>query len=127
MEPVFMDRGGRRRRLFTALGAAIGVLLIAGGGLLIAGLLGSSPVPLPGLPSNGQGMLQRGDADGAGVLGTRAPAPAPSARSVTVRPQVSTAAAGPATPTPTPGATTDKPGKNKPSHPGNNPKPSRTK
>ncbi|MER7006690.1 hypothetical protein ABT297_27125 [Dactylosporangium sp. NPDC000555] len=104
MEPVFMDLGGRRRRLFTALGVAIGVLLIAGGALLIAGLLGSSPVPLPGLPDRGQGM-QRGDADGAGGLGT----PASSARPVTVRPQVSTAAA-----------------KDKPSHPGGDAEPSRT-
>ncbi|MFG2039041.1 hypothetical protein [Dactylosporangium sp. NPDC048998] len=120
MEPVFMDRGGRRRQLFTALGAAIGVLLIAGCGLLIAGLLGTSPVPLPGLPDKGQGMLQHGDADGAGMLGT---APTPSARPVTPRPRVSTAS-GPTTPAP--GAQTDKPGKNKTSHPGN-PKPSRTK
>ncbi|MFB9183140.1 hypothetical protein ACFFX1_33825 [Dactylosporangium sucinum] len=30
MEPVFVDGTGRRRRLFTVLGAALGVLVIAG-------------------------------------------------------------------------------------------------
>ncbi|HTJ34128.1 MAG TPA: hypothetical protein VL738_12940 [Dactylosporangium sp.] len=112
-----MDRSGRRRRLFTVLGAAVGVLLIAVGGLLIAGLLGSSPVPLPGLPNNGRGVLQRGDTDGDG-LGT---VPVPGTRTTTTRPRPP---AGATTPAAAP--TTDKPGNRPTSHPGNA-KPSRTK
>ena len=111
-----MDRSGRRRRLVTALGAAAGVLLIAVGALLIAGLLGSSPVPLPGLPNGGQGVLQRGDAGGDG-LGT---APAPTAvRSATPRPRATTETA--VSPTPD-----GRPGNRPPSHPGN-PKSSKAK
>ncbi|MGI5241889.1 hypothetical protein ACQEVU_28055 [Dactylosporangium sp. CA-139066] len=115
-----MDRSGRRRRLVTALGAAFGILLIAVGGLLIAGLLGSSPVPLPGLPNDGQGVLQRGGADGR--LGT---APAPAVPSAVARPHTTTAGATPAA-SPTPAATTGKPGNRPTSHPGNN-KPSKAK
>jgi hypothetical protein len=114
-----MDRSGRRRRLVTALGAAVGVLLIAVGALLIAGLLGSSPVPLPGLPNGGQGVLQRGDAGGDG-LGTAPTAPAPTAvRSATPRPRTTTEAA--VSPTPD-----SRPGNRPTSHPGN-PKSSKAK
>lgn len=118
-----MDRSGRRRRLVTALGAAFGVLLIAGGALLIAGLLGSSPVPLPGLPENGQGMIQRSNTNGDGV------APVPGATTpaghstASVRPRATTATTTVETPTT---AATTKPGNRPTSHPGN-PKPTRTK
>ncbi|GAA4259264.1 hypothetical protein [Dactylosporangium darangshiense] len=112
-----MDRSGRRRRLFTVLGAGAGILLIAVGGLLIAGLLGSSPVPLPGLPNNGRGVLQRGNTDGDG-LGT---APVPAARTTSARPR-----AGATTPAAAATPTTDKPGNRPTVHPGNG-KPSRTK
>ncbi|WP_432834050.1 hypothetical protein [Dactylosporangium sp. CA-092794] len=120
MEPVFMDRSGWRRPLFTALGAAFGVLVAASGGLLIAGLLGSSPVPLPGLPDNGQGLVQRHDDSGAG-LGT-APAEAPRPPTATPRPRPSATAAV----SPPPAPTTDRPGRGRSSSHGN-PKPSRTK
>jgi hypothetical protein len=114
-----MDRRGRRRRLFTALGAGLGVLLVAGVGLLVAGLLGSSPVPLPGLPDNGQGMLQRGDGGGADGIG---PAPTPAVPKTTSRTQTP----GPAGSTPAVSVSTEKPGNRKTTHPGN-PKPSRTR
>src|SRR5690348_12004063 len=95
-----MDRSGRRRRLVIAAGAALGVLLIAIGGLLIAGLLGSSPLPLPGLPNNGQGTLQRGGTDGDG-LGT-APARAPAADPTSARPRATAGPTSAASPTPAP-------------------------
>jgi hypothetical protein len=47
---VFVDRSGRRRRLVVASGAAFGVLVLLALTMLVAGLFGASPVPLPGLP-----------------------------------------------------------------------------
>ncbi|MEV6931975.1 hypothetical protein AB0M46_46840 [Dactylosporangium sp. NPDC051485] len=120
MEPVFMDRSGRRRRVITALGAALGVLLFAGVGLLVTGLLGSSRVPLPGLPDSGRGALQQRDAGG-GRAPVPAPAPATSVPPATHGPKTSAA-----TPSPAPVATSTKPGNRPASHPGN-PKSSRTK
>ncbi|MDG6100840.1 hypothetical protein Daura_02115 [Dactylosporangium aurantiacum] len=126
VDPVFVDRSGRRRRLFTGLGAGMGVLLVLGASLLIAGLLGSSPVPLPGLPQSGQGAQHR---DGAGSGGI---APAPSRTSAVPRPTPT--GAPPAVPA---GSTTGGPAAGSPpasephdsrrtSHPANA-KPSRTK
>jgi len=56
--PVFVDLTGRRRRLVTAVGMVAALLLMAAIALLIAGVLGASPVPLPGLPQGGQGAQQ---------------------------------------------------------------------
>ncbi|MET7392403.1 hypothetical protein ABZS66_02760 [Dactylosporangium sp. NPDC005572] len=112
---MFVDHTGRRRRLFTVLGAGLGVLLIAGGALLIAGLLGSSPVPLPGLPASGQGG--------------RAEVPALRPETgVSSRPPVVRTTPPPKGATPAAAPTTDQPGNRRTSHPGNgNPKPSRSK
>ena len=78
-DPVFVDRSGRRRRLFTVIGAAAGVLLVLALSLLIAGILGASPVPLPGLPANGQLGPQVGRGQGSPTPdrtgATRTPAP----------------------------------------------------
>ncbi|MEV0131925.1 hypothetical protein AB0H83_26110 [Dactylosporangium sp. NPDC050688] len=93
--------------------------------LLVAGLLGSSPVPLPGLPQGGQGAQHRDDAE-SGI------APAPSRTGADPRP--SPTGAPPAVPA---GATTGGPAagssaassphdNRRTSHPGNA-KPSRTK
>jgi hypothetical protein len=49
---VFVDRSGRRRRLLTVVGAALGVALLASLGLLIAGMVAGSPVPIPGWPDS---------------------------------------------------------------------------
>jgi hypothetical protein len=46
---VFVDRSGRRQRLVLVSGAAAGVLLVAALAMLVAGLVGASPIPLPGL------------------------------------------------------------------------------
>ncbi|MFU8851001.1 hypothetical protein ACNAW0_08465 [Micromonospora sp. SL1-18] len=46
--PVFVDRTGRRRRLTVIVGTAMGLGLLTSLGLILAGLLFDSPVPLPG-------------------------------------------------------------------------------
>uniref|UniRef100_UPI001B8B49E1 hypothetical protein n=1 Tax=Allorhizocola rhizosphaerae TaxID=1872709 RepID=UPI001B8B49E1 len=66
-KPVFVDLTGRRRRAAIVLGGGLGVFLVLGLITLFAGLLTSSPVPLPGWPES----VQRG--------AEVAPAPAPSA------------------------------------------------
>lgn len=48
--PVFVDRTGRRRRLFTVLAAGGGVALTLMLGIVIAGFLGVEGAGLPGLP-----------------------------------------------------------------------------
>ncbi|WP_433088082.1 hypothetical protein ACQP1P_19360 [Dactylosporangium sp. CA-052675] len=118
-----MDRRGRRRRLFTVLGAAFGLLLTAGGALLVAGLVGWSPGPLPGLPGGRQGLLERGDVGGGGVV----PASAPGSRVRTSAPPAGRAVTGASTgPAPAGTTTTTRPGNRPASKPGN-PKPTRTR
>ena len=51
--PVFVDRSGRRRRLFTLLGAGFGVLLLIGLIAVVASLFGGGPGQLPGWPGQG--------------------------------------------------------------------------
>lgn len=53
-KPVFVDRSGRRHRIVVASGAAAGVLVLLALIMLVAGLFGASPVPLPGLPDMGR-------------------------------------------------------------------------
>jgi hypothetical protein len=123
--PVFVDLTGRRRRLVTALGIGAGLALVAAIALLVAGVLGASPVPLPGLPRGGQGA-QQGTVVPAELLpSTQPPGPAtsPPARPPSVAPSTSSAA----TPAPTPPTAssaapthrgnkpTDKPGNGRPS------------
>ncbi|MFF5230780.1 hypothetical protein [Dactylosporangium sp. NPDC000521] len=122
VDPVFVDRSGRRRRLFTILGAGLGVLLVAGCALLIAGLLGASPVPLPGLPENGQ--MGRHQA-GLGTAPTSGTPARPSAKPTSARPAAAPVTGGGASPSPS--ASASEPHDNrKTAHPGN-PRPSRTK
>lgn len=99
------------------------MLLAAGSFLLVAGLLGTSPVPLPGLPQSGQGGHHR-DGAGSGV-GT-----APDRTSAPARPSPTSAPAasngnGNAGTAGSPSAS-DPHDNRKTSHPGN-PKPSRTR
>lgn len=46
--PVFVDRTGKRRRLMTVAGTAMGLGLLTSIGLILAGIFGDSTVPLPG-------------------------------------------------------------------------------
>ena len=123
VDPVFVDRSGRRRRLFTSLGAGLGVLLAAGSLLLVAGLMGSSPVPLPGLPQSGQGGYHH-DGAGPGVSTAPSRTGAPS-RSSPAGSSSGTATGGATTTAGSPSAS-DPHDNRKTSHP-SNPKPSRTK
>lgn len=47
--PVFVDGSGRRRRLLTVVGVALGVGLLLALVVVIVGFFGASPVQLPGL------------------------------------------------------------------------------
>ena len=109
-----MDRSGRRRRLLTLLGVAVGVLLVAGLGVVAAGLVGSGPVSLPGWPDPGAQAGQDRPASTppapsattatpAGVRTTRTTPPpvAPTPTGVSVSPVAPTP--GPRTPTDVPG------------------------
>ena len=48
--PVFLDQSGRRRRLVVASGIALGVILLAGLVVLLAGFSGASGLHVPGFP-----------------------------------------------------------------------------
>lgn len=52
-DPVFVDRTGRRRRLAVLAGVSVGVGLLASLGLIVAGLLGGAPMPIPHWPDGG--------------------------------------------------------------------------
>jgi hypothetical protein len=127
-DPVFVDRSGRRRRLFTSLGAGLGVVLVVGCVLLVAGLMGSSPVPLPGLPQGGQGALHA-EEDGVGIqpiLTTPRGTPASHVGQPTRSPNATAGGAGSAGTQPAPTSSTTAPGNRHATHTGN-PKPSRSK
>jgi len=127
---VFLDPTGRRRRLVIAAGLGLGGILLAAIAVLVAGLSGAAPLPLPGLPGPNHGVMR-------GEVGAVDPAPArtPGGRVQTPSPVPSPApAAGGATggsPTASPTSSTQltptgPPGHRRTDHPGN-PKPSRTK
>lgn len=75
--PVFVDQSGRRRRLAVLIGSALGGLLIAILGLLLAGLSGAVGVPLPGFPDAGRQADTSPSPEPQG--GLPAPQPAPPA------------------------------------------------
>jgi len=74
LEPVFMDRTGRRRRLARWLGAWLAGLLTLGLAALVAALFGAAPLTLPGLPQGGAAT----DTGRAAVPQLPAPSPAAS-------------------------------------------------
>jgi hypothetical protein len=47
---VFLDHSGRRRRLVVACGIGLGVILLAGLVVLLAGFSGASGLHVPGFP-----------------------------------------------------------------------------
>jgi len=90
--PVFVDRSGRRRRLFTLVGAGFGVLLLIGLIAVVASLFGGGPSQLPGWPGQG----------GAAEL-------KPSAVEATAQPTTATPAAVTSNTSPAPVKTTSAP------------------
>jgi hypothetical protein len=50
--PVFLDRSGTRRRVLTAVAAALGCGVCAALTLLVLAFAGASPVSIPGFPQN---------------------------------------------------------------------------
>jgi hypothetical protein len=87
---VFVDYSGRRRRLMVVVGTAVGSVLLATLGLLIAGLTGASPVRVPGFPDSGRVNVDQ-----------QAPAIAPQPSTLESAPGAGSTAGVP----PTPGAT----------------------
>jgi hypothetical protein len=127
-ESVFVDRTGRRRRLVVAAGLGLGGILLAAIAVLVAGLSGAAPLPLPGLPGTNHGVMR-------GEVGAVDPDPirSPNGRSRTPSPSpmpaagAATGGSPTASPTSSTQATpTGPPGHRRTAHPGN-PKPSRTK
>lgn len=53
-DPVFVDRTGRRRRLFAVAGATGGLVLVLAAAALLAGFTGDGPATVPGWPTGGR-------------------------------------------------------------------------
>jgi hypothetical protein len=126
---VFVDPTGRRRRLVTVVGVGAALLLVGALALLTAGVLGASPVPLPGLPQGGQGAQEEA------VVPAQVVTPAESVASRTAGPARAPAvvppgpSVTPAPPAPSSSAPEPRTRGNRPStHPGNgNPRASKSK
>jgi hypothetical protein len=104
-EPVFVDRTGRRRRLFAAAGAAGGVLLALASLVLVAGFTGAGAGYLPALPEPAGSKAHSAVSTARSSATTHSPAPAapgPEDRSTTasIPPATTTPPAG-VTPSPT--------------------------
>ncbi|ROP29539.1 hypothetical protein [Couchioplanes caeruleus] len=98
VEPVFVDRTGRRRRVVALAGSAGALVLVLAAVALIAGFTGTVPASLPGWAESRTERL-RGDAP------ERSPAPSLSPRIRTAVPAAPTSEPGrTATTRPTPGA-----------------------
>jgi hypothetical protein len=98
MDPVFVDRTGRRRRLFVAAGSAGGLVLLVAALALVAGFTGAGPASVPGWPG-GTDELRISRPDPAVSVRPRTTAPQP----VTTRARRTTA---PVTTTPVTAPTT---------------------
>ncbi|MDT5027018.1 MAG: hypothetical protein QOE61_3444 [Micromonosporaceae bacterium] len=83
VNPVFVDRSGRRRQFAKLAGAVLGGLLVVALGLLGAAVSGASPLPIPGLPgvghnAEGQNATPAATPGTASTLGTaQTPGPLP--------------------------------------------------
>ena len=104
-DPVFVDRTGRRRRLFAVTGAAGGVLLAIASLALVAGFTGAGDASLPALPEATAGKTHAvstatpsATTRSAGSAPTRT---APEERGSTATPATTTTPQAAATPSPT--------------------------
>ncbi|MGK5737434.1 hypothetical protein [Micromonospora sp. URMC 103] len=86
--PVFVDRTGRRRRLTAIAGTAMGLGLLTGLVLILAGLFFEAPVRVPGWPNSRPAQPIEAGLDGRDGIGA-----SPSAASVPVTPSTSHAPA----------------------------------
>jgi hypothetical protein len=77
---VFVDRTGRRRRLFTLAGTGLAVAALIMLGLLVSGLSGASPLHLPGLPADANAPPGSGGRSPSHAGPVPAGLPSPSAR-----------------------------------------------
>ncbi|GIG61563.1 hypothetical protein Lfu02_59350 [Longispora fulva] len=73
--PVFVDPSGRRRGVVRLVGLGLGAALVVGVALVVAGLFGASPVPLPGWPG---AEPVRGEAPGTAPRTSAPVAPRPA-------------------------------------------------
>jgi hypothetical protein len=121
VDPVFVDRTGRRRRIVGLAGAAAALVLFVTAVIMLAGFTGAGGARLPGLPGLGNAQIP-GAAPAPGQSATAHPT------SHTPRPQgpdgggsvnPSTGAGGGASATPSPSVTTRRTVPTQtPSHPG---------
>ncbi|RSM54821.1 hypothetical protein DMB66_36835 [Actinoplanes sp. ATCC 53533] len=102
-DPVFLDRTGRRRRLFVAAGSGGGLVLLIASVALVAGFTGTGPGSVPGWPG-GTDELRVGRPDSAVSVRprtTRPPAPTTAAvRRTTAPAALVTTVPAPASATP---------------------------
>jgi len=88
VDPVFLDRTGRRRRLFVAAGSIGALVLLIAAVALVAGFTGTGPGSVPGWPG-GADELRVGRPDAAVSVRprkTRPPATTPAAVQRTTAP-----------------------------------------
>nr|MDT0660628.1 hypothetical protein [Micromonospora sp. DSM 115978] len=78
-EPVFVDRTGRRRRLFVAAGAVGGLVLMLVSATLVAAFTGTGPVRLPLLPESTVGPARTAEPQAVPPAAPRPSNPAPPA------------------------------------------------
>jgi hypothetical protein len=99
--PVFVDRTGRRRRLFVVIGMGSSVLLILAAGALLAGFIGIGPGHQPGWPGSGQDRA----AATPGMVGQGGVSPSPTKHDSSASPGTpvpgTSATPGSASPSPT--------------------------
>ena len=94
-DPVFVDRTGRRRRIFVAAGAASGITLSFVSLALIAGLTGAAPGHLPLLPESAGGPASSRSATPVPSATVRATSPLPRPPSPAIGLQVGSVSTAP--------------------------------
>jgi len=112
-KPVFVDRTGRRRRLFAFAGAAGGLLLALAAMMLVAGFTGVGPGNLPALPAPAVSKVPRAVSTAGPSATIRPPRPPRAPATTSPVDPGTTGSAAPASTTPPVGVT---PG---PTHPNN--------